>query len=82
MGRRGSPRKLGIEGEELPKVTYRLLEPERYVGTRCLVVGGGDSAIEAAVALGEAQGRITRGKELCLFGVGSGLGCVVMSVSW
>lgn len=54
MGRRGSPRKLGVPGEDTAKVTYRLLEPERYAGTRCLVVGGGDAAVEAAVALGEA----------------------------
>jgi thioredoxin reductase/NAD-dependent dihydropyrimidine dehydrogenase PreA subunit len=57
LGRRGSPRKLGIPGEELAKVTYRLLEPENYAGTRCLVVGGGDSAIEAAIALGEAGAK-------------------------
>jgi thioredoxin reductase (NADPH) len=54
IGRRGTPRKLGVKGEDLGKVTYRLLEPERYTGTRCLVVGGGDSAVEAAVALAEA----------------------------
>ncbi len=54
MGRRGSPRKLGVPGEDLGKVCYRLLEPERYAGSRCLVVGGGDAGVEAAVALGEA----------------------------
>jgi thioredoxin reductase (NADPH) len=59
MGRRGSPRKLGIPGEDLEKVTYRLLEPERYAGSTCLVVGGGDSAVEAAVALGEAGATVT-----------------------
>ncbi len=53
LGRRGTPRKLGVPGEELSKVTYRLLEPESYQGRRCLVVGGGDSAIEAAIALGD-----------------------------
>lgn len=42
----------------------------------------GPASLPLTLALGEAQGRITRGKELCLFGVGSGLGCVVMSVSW
>lgn len=47
-GRRGTPRKLGVPGEELPKVSYRLLEPEQYQGSRVLVVGGGDSAVEAA----------------------------------
>jgi thioredoxin reductase (NADPH) len=54
LGRRGTPRKLGVPGEELPKVTYRLLEPEEFKGARCLVVGGGDSAVEAALALAEA----------------------------
>ena len=58
MGRRGTPRKLGIPGEELGKVTYRLLEPERYAGSRCLVVGGGDAAVEAAIALGEAGANV------------------------
>lgn len=59
MGRRGTPRKLGIPGEELGKVTYRLLEPERYAGARTLVVGGGDAAVEAAVALGQAGASVT-----------------------
>jgi thioredoxin reductase len=45
---------LGVPGEETAKVCYRLLEPENYVGKNVLVVGGGDSAVEAAVALGEA----------------------------
>lgn len=58
LGRRGSPRKLGIPGEDQAKVTYRLLEPESYAGARCLVVGGGDSAIEAAIALGEAGAKV------------------------
>jgi thioredoxin reductase len=56
VGRRGSPRKLGIPGEELPKVTYKLLDPEQYGGTRCLVVGGGDSAVEIALALARQPG--------------------------
>ena len=51
IGRRGTPRKLGIPGEELPKVTYKLIEPEQYRGTRCLVVGGGDAAVETALLL-------------------------------
>ncbi len=51
IGRRGSPRKLGIPGEHLEKVYYRLLEPERITGKKILVVGGGDAAIEAAAAL-------------------------------
>jgi thioredoxin reductase/NAD-dependent dihydropyrimidine dehydrogenase PreA subunit len=58
MGRRGSPRKLGVTGEELPKVCYRLLEPENYRGSACLVVGGGDAAIEAAIALGEVGATV------------------------
>lgn len=57
IGRRGTPRKLGVPGEELPKVTYRLLEPEQHKNQNLLVVGGGDSAIEAAVALAEQPGN-------------------------
>ncbi|MCP4003149.1 MAG: NAD(P)-binding domain-containing protein [bacterium] len=53
VGRRGTPRKLGVPGEELPKVVYRLSDPEQYAGQRVLVVGGGDSALEAAVTLAE-----------------------------
>lgn len=59
IGRRGTPMKLGVPGEELPKVVYRLLEPERYEGRRVLVVGGGDSALEAAVSLSNAGARVT-----------------------
>ena len=58
MGRRGTPRKLGVPGEELPKVCYRLLEPENYKGAHCMVVGGGDAAIEAAIALGDAGATV------------------------
>ncbi|MEO1079980.1 MAG: NAD(P)-binding domain-containing protein [Pseudomonadota bacterium] len=58
LGRRGTPRKLEIPGEEFSKVTYRLLEPENYAGTKTLVVGGGDSAVEAAIALGEAGATV------------------------
>jgi thioredoxin reductase/ferredoxin len=54
IGRRGTPRKLGVAGEELSKVTYRLIEPEQYAGQRVLVVGGGDSALEAAASIAEA----------------------------
>jgi thioredoxin reductase (NADPH) len=52
LGKSGSPRKLGVKGEDLPKVMYRLIEADHYVNKRILVVGGGDSAIEAAMGLG------------------------------
>jgi len=51
IGRRGSPRKLNIPGEESSKVAYRLLEPERIQNKNIIVVGGGDSAIESALLL-------------------------------
>ena len=56
IGRRGTPRKLGVPGEELPKVTYRLLDPEQYRNQHVLVVGGGDSAIEAACTIADEPG--------------------------
>jgi thioredoxin reductase/Pyruvate/2-oxoacid:ferredoxin oxidoreductase delta subunit len=56
IGRRGTPRKLGVPGEELPKVVYRLIDPEQYKGQRVLVVGGGDSALEAAASIAEQPG--------------------------
>lgn len=55
-GRRGTPRKLGVPGEQFPKVMYRLLEPEHFAHQKLLVVGGGDSAIEAAVAFSCQEG--------------------------
>jgi putative YpdA family bacillithiol system oxidoreductase len=51
LGKSGSPRKLGVKGEELPKVMYRLIEADHYVNKKILVVGGGDSAVEAAMGL-------------------------------
>jgi thioredoxin reductase (NADPH) len=53
IGRRGTPRKLGVPGESMEKVAYRLLEPEEISGKNILVVGGGDSAIESALLLSE-----------------------------
>jgi len=52
-GLRGTPRRLGVRGEDLPKVTYRLMDSEQYDGCDVLVVGGGDSAVEAAIQLAE-----------------------------
>ena len=57
LGRRGTPRKLGVPGEELPKVMYRLIDAEGYRGQKVLVVGGGDSAAEAAIGLGRQPGN-------------------------
>jgi putative YpdA family bacillithiol system oxidoreductase len=56
LGRRGTPRKLGVPGEELSKVCYRLIEAEAYKNCKVLVVGGGDSAVEAAIAIASQPG--------------------------
>jgi thioredoxin reductase (NADPH) len=56
IGRRGSPRQLGVPGEELPKVAYRLIDPEQYRNQHVLVVGGGDSALEAATSIAAEPG--------------------------
>lgn len=55
LGRRGAPRQLGVPGEELPKVAYRLLEPEPFANQHVLVVGGGNAAADCAIALAEAK---------------------------
>ena len=57
LGRTGTPRKLGVPGEELPKVMYRLIEADHYVNKKILVVGGGDSAVEAAMGLARQRGN-------------------------
>ena len=56
IGRRGTPRTLGVPGEELAKVVYRLIDPEQYKGQHVLVVGGGDSALEAAHSIADQPG--------------------------
>ena len=57
IGRNGTPRKLGIKGEELSKVMYRLIEADHYVNKKIMVVGGGYSAVEAAMGLSEQPGN-------------------------
>jgi len=56
IGRRGTPRKLDIPGEDLPKVVYQLIDPEQYVNQKVIIVGGGDSALEAALAIADVTG--------------------------
>ena len=60
MGRNGTPRKLDVKGEDLPKVMYRLIEADHYMNSDILIVGGGDSAVEAAMGLALQKGnRVT-----------------------
>ncbi len=56
IGRRGTPRKLGVPGEDQSKVVYRLVDPSQYRDKRVLVVGGGDSALEAAAEIASEPG--------------------------
>jgi thioredoxin reductase len=56
IGRRGTPRKLGVDGEDQPKVVYSLIDPEQYQNQHVLVVGGGDAALEAATSIAEEPG--------------------------
>jgi thioredoxin reductase/ferredoxin len=58
IGRRGTPRKLGVPGEGLPKVTYKLVDAAQYAGMHVLIVGGGDSALESAVTIAEQPGAV------------------------
>ncbi|HKK46582.1 MAG TPA: NAD(P)-binding domain-containing protein [Balneolaceae bacterium] len=60
IGRRGTPRKLGIEGENLPNVAYSLRDSEQFQDNRITVVGGGDSAVEAALSLAEQPSNTVR----------------------
>ena len=68
IGKSGNARKLDVEGETLPHVYNRLIDPKDFVGQRVLVVGGGDSAVEAALLLAQqAKTEVTlayRGKAL------------------
>jgi putative YpdA family bacillithiol system oxidoreductase len=57
LGRRGTPRTLGVPGEDQPKVMYQLTDAASYEGQRVLVVGGGDSAVEAAIGLSRQRGN-------------------------
>ena len=59
IGRSGEYRKLGVEGEDKEKVFNRLHDPKAFCGQKILVVGGGDSALEAAIAMGECGGNVT-----------------------
>ena len=56
LGRGGTPRKLGVPGEDDNKVVYRLLDPAQYAGKSVLIVGGGDSALEAAHSIADEKG--------------------------
>lgn len=57
LGKTGTPRKLGVPGEDLPKAMYRLIEADHYVNKKILVIGGGDSAVEAAMGLAHQVGN-------------------------
>lgn len=57
LGRAGEPRKLGVKGEDLSKVMYRLIEADHYINKKILVIGGGDSAVEAAMGLAHQAGN-------------------------
>ena len=58
IGRSGSHRTLGVPGEQLDKVSNRLYDPKDFAGRRALVVGGGDSALETAIALSTSGAQV------------------------
>jgi thioredoxin reductase (NADPH) len=58
IGRRGTPRKLDVPGEEQSKVVYRMIDPAQYRGQHVLIVGGGDSALEAACEIADQPGAV------------------------
>src|SRR5262245_7518880 len=66
MGTQGNPRKLGVPGEDMPHVRYRLVDPAEHRDQDILVVGAGDSALEIAIALAEENrvGLVVRGPEI------------------
>ncbi len=55
LGRRGAPRQLGVPGEDLHKVAYRLLEPQPFAGKHVMVVGGGNAAADCVIALADSK---------------------------
>ncbi len=55
MGVRGTPRRLGLKNEDLPKVTYNLLDPEQYQNCNVAVIGGGNAGVEAAQYLSKSK---------------------------
>jgi thioredoxin reductase/NAD-dependent dihydropyrimidine dehydrogenase PreA subunit len=55
LGRRGAPKELGVPGEQLAKVAYRLIEPEPFADKHVLIVGGGNAAADCAIALANAK---------------------------
>jgi thioredoxin reductase/Pyruvate/2-oxoacid:ferredoxin oxidoreductase delta subunit len=57
LGRRGTPRKLGVQGEEKSKVSYKLIDASSYQDKNILIVGGGDSAVEAAIGMAHQYGN-------------------------
>ncbi len=82
IGTEGNPRKLGAPGDSLERVQYQLDDPRAFNGEVILVVGAGDSAIENAIALSQANEvrMIVRGKEFSRAKEGN-LNLVIAAVS-